>query len=132
MPYVDPAVQNAYQRRRLAARRRAWLEVNGPCVQCGSTVNLEVDHIDPATKVDHKVWSWRRERREAELAKCQVLCVRCHRAKSLVESPPPRRPQIHGVRSYLKRRCRCASCIAAYEAYKARRANLLSPLKDKE
>jgi hypothetical protein len=43
---------------------------------------LELDHVDPALKVSHRVWSWARERREAELAKCQVLCHDCHVAKT--------------------------------------------------
>lgn len=45
--------------------------------------NLEVDHIDPDQKISHKVWSWAKPRRDAELAKCQVLCNKCHKNKTL-------------------------------------------------
>jgi 5-methylcytosine-specific restriction endonuclease McrA len=86
MPYIDHAKQNEYQRKWLAVRRTAWLAANGPCVTCGSVEDLQVDHRDPALKVDHKVWSWSEERRAAELAKCQVLCKQCHLEKTVTES----------------------------------------------
>lgn len=56
------------------------------CVQCGSTENLELDHIDRTTKIDHKIWSWTRVKREAEIAKCQVLCHDCHKEKTRAEN----------------------------------------------
>ena len=59
-----------------------WLEENGPCARCGANENLEVDHIDPLTKVSHNVWTWAEEKRLEELAKCQVLCHNCHVEKS--------------------------------------------------
>jgi 5-methylcytosine-specific restriction endonuclease McrA len=78
--------QRRWYQRVAKARRIAWLKSNGPCVKCGSCKNLEVDHRDPTTKVDHNLWTWREDRREAELAKCQVLCHECHREKSSAES----------------------------------------------
>lgn len=69
----------------MAARRRGWLEENGPCGGCGSWDALEVDHADAATKVDHKVWSWSRPRRDAELSKCVARCNPCHKKKSAGE-----------------------------------------------
>jgi hypothetical protein len=100
-------------------RRTQWLKEHGPCVQCGSTKRLEVDHIDPKEKVDHKVWSWSKERREAELAKCQVLCGTCHDKKTLEQRPKTE----HGrLWMYQKYRCRCELCRAAKRADdKARR-----------
>lgn len=71
-----------WQRECLKRRRQAWLRENGPCVKCGSTERLEVDHINPAEKKTHAVWSWKQERRMAELKKCQVLCYKCHKKKS--------------------------------------------------
>jgi 5-methylcytosine-specific restriction endonuclease McrA len=70
------------QRRIYSTRRREWFAKHGPCRRCGGRRYLELDHIDPATKVSHKVWQWRKERREAELAKCQVLCRVCHHFKT--------------------------------------------------
>lgn len=56
---------------------------NGPCRQCGSTEDLELDHIDPTTKISHAVWSWSEQRRAEELKKCQVLCHNYHETKTL-------------------------------------------------
>ena len=66
-------------------RREKWLKDNGPCVKCGSSKNLEVDHRDPKKKVHHSIWTWSDKRREAELKKCQVLCRKCHKKKSSEE-----------------------------------------------
>lgn len=82
MSYIDRAKQRAYQTTALKRRRREWIAANGPCQHCGSTERLEVDHIDPETRVTHAVWSWSKLRRDAELAKCQVLCHDCHVKKT--------------------------------------------------
>lgn len=66
-------------------RRAAWLAENGPCRVCGTWENLHVDHVDPASKKNHRVWSWASERMAAELAKCQVLCATHHREKTNTE-----------------------------------------------
>lgn len=55
---------------------------NGPCKTCGSKENLEVDHVDMAKKITHRVWSWSEPRRLLELTKCQVLCENCHKTKT--------------------------------------------------
>ena len=82
MPMATKEAQREYQRKWMARRRKEWLDANGPCVECGSEENLQVDHINPEDKVEHKVWSWAEGRRLAELAKCQVLCLPCHQAKT--------------------------------------------------
>ena len=68
--------------RQWMAKRRADYFKDKSCVQCGSRENLELDHIDPSTKLTHCIWSWRLERRLEELSKCQVLCCDCHTDKS--------------------------------------------------
>lgn len=83
MPYTDQDEKRRYQREWLARRRSEWIEKNGPCIDCGSTEDLQVDHVDASTKVSHRVWSWSAERRKAELAKCVVRCERCHLKKTL-------------------------------------------------
>jgi len=75
--------QRDWYERVVKTRRQEWLKANSPCKVCGSWDNLEVDHIDPATKVHHSVWSWSAKRRIAELAKCQTLCEKCHLQKSI-------------------------------------------------
>lgn len=82
MGYKDPDKQREYQRQWKAARRAEFFK-DKVCVRCGSTKNLELDHIDRSTKVSHNIWSWSKKRREAEIEKCQVLCRDCHKAKSL-------------------------------------------------
>jgi hypothetical protein len=100
-----------YQAAWVQRRRAEWLAANGPCVQCGSADQLEVDHIDRGEKLSHRIWSWTPARRDAELAKCQVLCAECHREKTAAEN---RREIPHGTRScYVHRRCRCESCRRA-------------------
>lgn len=78
----DVPRQRAAQLRWMQARRARWLAANGPCRVCGTWDDLQVDHIDPATKLGHNVWSWAPERMAAELAKCQVLCATHHREKT--------------------------------------------------
>jgi 5-methylcytosine-specific restriction endonuclease McrA len=70
-----------YQRDWKTARRRAWF-AGKVCAECGSGSDLQLDHIDPAAKVSHKVWSWSAERRARELDKCQALCRDCHKKRT--------------------------------------------------
>lgn len=85
MPYKDADTQRAYQREWIARRRAEWFAANGPCVDCGTWDELELDHADATTKVTHRVWSWSAKRREAELAKCVVRCQPCHEKKAKTE-----------------------------------------------
>ena len=86
MPYKDPSRQARYQREWAMSRRQRWIDANGPCKVCGSNESLEVDHIRPEEKVDHRIWTWTRLRRERELKKCQVLCRACHIEKTASEN----------------------------------------------
>lgn len=81
MPYSDLRRQRAYQREWMAKRRADYF-ADKVCATCGATVDLRLDHMDPFQKVSHNIWSWRQTRREAELAKCQVLCADCHLEKT--------------------------------------------------
>ena len=84
MPFKNTAKRLEYQREWYAARRGKGIEYLGSkCAQCGATEDLEIDHIDPATKVSHRIFSWSWARIETELGKCQLLCVPCHFAKTL-------------------------------------------------
>jgi len=113
MPYADPERQRASQRNRVARIRASYM-AGQCCAKCGSTENLELDHIDPSTKVDHKIWTWTKARRDNEYAKCQWLCKSCHVDKTLAENGLKRAE--HGsVRKY-RLGCRCTGCRRAKRA----------------
>jgi hypothetical protein len=101
-----------YQNEWVAKRRHDWIESQGgQCAMCGSIDKLEVDHVDPSIKLMYprEIWSRRKEVREAELAKCQVLCFDCHEKKTRIDAshPSPR----HGtLNMYDKHGCRCNLC----------------------
>lgn len=111
MPYADLAQQRKYQREWMARRRAEWL-AGKSCAICGSTENLEVDHVDPSAKVEHRVWSWTATRREEELAKCQVLCEAHHAEKSLREQLLPDGVRHGTAGSWRRAKCRCTVCRA--------------------
>ncbi|ALF00619.1 HNH endonuclease [Mycobacterium phage Bricole] len=101
-----------YQRQWRAKRRAAWF-AGKACVRCGSDEDLELDHVDPTLKVTNAVWSWSQERRDVELAKCQVLCNACHKAKTISQTVITigLKAYRHGTCSmYEHHRCRCGLC----------------------
>lgn len=113
MNYADPATQREYQRkyqREWMRRRRAEYLAGKTCAWCGDDGPLEVDHIDPAQKISHRIWSWSAERRTAELSKCQILCVDCHDVKTWNVD---RGLRACGTTAKYRRGCRCADCRSA-------------------
>jgi 5-methylcytosine-specific restriction endonuclease McrA len=74
-----------WEKRRRAERIAFAREyLGGKCARCGSTRNLDCDHIDPTTKkfglTDRPGVSW--DVWFAELQKCQLLCRVCHTKKT--------------------------------------------------
>ena len=115
MPYKDKAVQRAWQNAWMKRRRQEWLDENGPCIDCGSDIDLEVHHVDPTTKIAHCVWSWREDRRLTELAKCVVKCKECHQTQHHEEM---RNLVVHGsINGYKGYGCRCVKCTEAHKLY---------------
>lgn len=108
MPFANKSARLEYQRNWIASRRSTFF-AGKSCVECGSTEQLELDHIDPAQKVTHRIWSWSAKRRNEELAKCQILCSDCHSDKTINESQTAR----CGDASMYRRGCRCESCTLA-------------------
>ncbi len=119
-------------------RREKWLAENGPCVQCGSWSELEMDHRDRNDKDPllrrQGFWTWSGARREAELAKCQVLCAACHKIKTVAEFSVRVKPQEHGtLTEYTHHECRCDQCREAFRTYqRAWRAKRKSPTSQGE
>lgn len=96
-----------YQREWVKNNRDTWIAENGPC-KCGSFLDLEIDHIDPTEKISHKIWSWKESRRKEELRKCQVLCKKCHKQKTIKYIEDNRK---HGTSTmYSNFKCRCDLC----------------------
>ncbi len=108
MPFKNHQDLLAYQRKWMADRRHSFFH-DKSCVECGSTHELELDHIDPGQKVDHRIWNWSKERQEVELAKCQVLCESCHLIKTKKWYELRRK---HGSHTMYTRGCRCVECKA--------------------
>jgi 5-methylcytosine-specific restriction endonuclease McrA len=117
MPFSDKEKKNEAQRNRVAQRRLQGVQLlGGECKTCGSKDNLEFDHIDPKTKVSHRIWSWSWDRIEVELAKCQLLCHTCHKDKTKASYEPIK----HGTTTmYGKMKCRCDPCKTKWNETKA-------------
>lgn len=96
-------------------RAKAIDLLGGICVWCGTTEQLEFDHIN-GDRIDrsHKISalllsSWNRV--VEELEKCQLLCKDCHTVKTWSQN---RVRAKHGSASfYINQKCRCDRCKAA-------------------
>jgi hypothetical protein len=109
------AYSREYTKRYIANLRAAWIAEQGDkCNYCATTQGpFDIDHINRALKT-HKVtrlWFMNKATRDAELAKCQVLCKPCHKQKTryerMIHNPE------HGTSAmYQQRKCRCAECKA--------------------
>src|SRR5438046_1999815 len=117
MPYQDKEQERKYGRDQARRLRAEWIAENGPCTKCGTWEQLEIDHVDPSTKVsDNFFSSMSKARRAVELAKCQVLCHDCHQEKSMQERSA-RHPLVHGTRAGYQKGCRCEPCKVADRQY---------------
>lgn len=104
--------QHAEQRQMLIDRR------GGKCVRCGTTEQLEFDHIDPSTKIGSVMMMLYRGKLALaieEADKCQLLCNPCHTKKDRMTPMPE-----HGTRARYRSRvykCRCDLCKRANADY---------------
>jgi hypothetical protein len=115
MPMATREAQREYQRAWCARRRSSYFS-GKTCVDCGSPDNLQLDHIDRTTKVDHRVWSWSEQRRAEELKKCVPRCQPCHAKKTNRELGYDH--TVHGTESRgYKRGCHCVECLRAHREY---------------
>jgi hypothetical protein len=121
MPYKDKAKQLECQRNWIAARRARYESERGGCCQkCKSAVNLEFHHRVREEKISNRIWGWRKERIEAELAKCDLLCRDCHFLETAKEREYYTAP--HGtLTSYQNYKCRCKDCRRANAEYEHNR-----------
>lgn len=114
-----------YMKARIAKRRaEAVKQLGGKCVKCGSSENLEFDHIDRDSKDPRagghgkgSMWTFSEKRFQAELVKCQLLCHDCHLAKTMTENLRLGIAVLHGGGLTGKRNCYCSLCKPLKEVY---------------
>jgi len=129
MGRMSPEEKRRWDNEWVAQRRehaRAYL--GGKCAWCGSTTDLEFDHIDSATK-SFEIGRNLNRRWEVlvhELDKCQLLCHDCHRQKTIEcgETGGGWNKNLKGeiphgtVSGYTYWKCRCPACKQARYEYR--------------
>lgn len=106
-----------YMNRYRAKRRAATIaQLGSKCCKCGSSDNLQFDHIDPTSRewLISDMFAMPKARLQSELAKCQLLCQPCHNLKTLSDlGQKPRRGNHGTVGSYRYCRPSCDACRKA-------------------
>jgi len=99
--------------------------LGGVCVVCGSTEDLEIDHIDESQKEFSVSTYWGTSDKESlqrEIDKCQLLCYTHHLEKSIEYRRKIAPPYKHGTMySCYKRKCVCEICEAAKKVFGERK-----------
>jgi hypothetical protein len=116
--YTKLADRNSSQLRHYERRRDYMIKYLGSkCTDCGSILNLELDHIDRKQKAFNisKCYSFSLEKLLPELDKCCLRCHTCHARKT---------KEVDGIQAkhgslgmYRHQKCRCLVCKAANAAY---------------
>jgi len=90
-------------------------KLGGKCSKCGSKFFLQTDHIDRNTKkfnISTGIYKKSKKELWEEVAKCQLLCRKCHREKGIREGDVVE--ALHGSFSmYARKGCRCKICVKA-------------------
>ena len=80
----ERAWDRKYRLKRYHAKmREAKRAKGGKCKRCGSTRNLQFDHVNPKSKkfALAKDWSYSKKRVDGEKSKTQLLCETCNKKK---------------------------------------------------
>lgn len=106
-----------FKNRRADRRFQALMALGGRCEVCGSLKDLQFDHVIRGSRKwiianilaygDTKFWD--------EVAKCQLLCDRCHRQKTIKDRG--QMPAAHGRTRMYRLGCRCDLCKKVASAY---------------
>lgn len=121
----ERAVHAASERKRYSERRSFGINYLGSvCAECGTTNNLQFDHVDSTTKLfdvsvgmrAFKIWF-------DEIKKCQLLCRPCHIKKTIKNEETAGQKKYGSLRHgtytmYMKGKCRCDDCRSAYSVWK--------------
>ena len=74
---------NKVKRGKVEERKKLLIEMlGGKCESCGTTKNLQFDHIDPTTKSFSIAKKYMCPIVFEEVKKCQLLCFNCHLEKT--------------------------------------------------
>ena len=116
MAFATKEQARKYQRDRFR-RRRAEHFKDRECYFCGETdmSKLCIHHRDPTQKESHKIFGWSKERLDAEMKKCVIMCRACHaKIHGLMDT----KPMVHGtLNAYTEWGCRCPECKARFSQY---------------
>ena len=95
-------------------KSEAHASLGGKCINCESTDDLQMDHIDRHNKSfsASKMLSFSLKAFWEEIKKCQLLCKKCHRVKTTIESGKRMAKGNHGTLSCY-RYCKCNLCKKA-------------------
>jgi 5-methylcytosine-specific restriction endonuclease McrA len=125
-----------YMKKRCAERRaKAVQQLGGKCVRCGSTENLEFDHIVAGSYEQRSngrhamMWTFSEKRLQEELKKCQLLCHDCHLAKTKENNEyavPWNQVNEHGTEAMYCKGCHCESCKDARHEARVRRGEIIT------
>jgi 5-methylcytosine-specific restriction endonuclease McrA len=114
-----PEKSLARKERRKSRKLRLLELLGGKCERCGSTENLEFDHLKPSQKkfIISKFIDRADSNLLDEVNKCQLLCKTCHHEKTL-EKQEYGKLSAHGtIWRYKKYKCRCKKCTKAMKDY---------------
>ena len=110
--------RSAYDRARYVAKKSELIALlGGACRSCGATSRLEFDHIERSSKAFAILERWTADSEvlASELEKCQILCKKCHVAKTSAELGVE-----HGGGESGKKNCKCRPCKDRKNAYMRR------------
>jgi hypothetical protein len=117
---MDSKDMAKYMKERRLVRRATLIEMLGSkCSECGSTNDLEIDHIDPNKKefgLSGKGLDTAWEVILQEVTKCQILCKEHHILKTAQDVFPS-----HGTMARYRHRkspCNCQECRDAYNTWR--------------
>lgn len=112
-------MRNYMQQRYVQRMSMAKEYLGGKCIRCGSKNELELDHIDPKTKILSiaEMWNKPLEVFWVEVRKCQLLCAPCHISKTKSDLGQPQEP-LHGTITRAKNyHCKCEACRQVSHEY---------------
>lgn len=106
-----------YNKKRYDERIALAIKIlGGKCKFCGINENLHIDHIIPSDKEYNIDYATRlsMEKFLLEIAKCQLLCQKCHSFKTNLQNGIPLE---HGKGLTGKKSCYCELCKPLKDAY---------------